>query len=119
MKEQFVTYEIALAIKELGFDEISRFGTETSLYDNKGLHIFYSNYGMYYSGLDKGYIYAPLWQQVIDWFYVKHKFIIYYGTDDWSLVTPKESFLYNELINTSVYEKWEQAILKCIELCKK
>lgn len=67
MKKDFVTYEIALALKDLEFNKISRFGSEASLYNSKGEHVFYSNYGFMYSGLSDGYISAPLWQQVIDW----------------------------------------------------
>ena len=60
MKNQFVTYDIALALNGLGFDEISRFGSEISLYTKEGKHTFYANYGFMYSGLSDGYIYAPL-----------------------------------------------------------
>ena len=72
MKEQFVTYEIALALKELGFNEISRFGNEASLYSKDKKFTFYTNYGFMGSGLSDGYIKAPLWQQVIDWLREKY-----------------------------------------------
>lgn len=39
MEKEFVTYEIALKLKKLGFDEIPRFGHEASLYDNVGNHV--------------------------------------------------------------------------------
>ena len=67
MKEQFVTYEIALALKELGFDE------ECLAYFNNDKYrdlICTCENGMdgdftihHYSGD----VNAPLWQQVIDW----------------------------------------------------
>ena len=125
MKEQFVTYEIALKLKELGFDE-----------DCINFYSFYPNIGWSLSLLGvtnedvveqmvchhniKG-IKAPLWQQVIDWFREKHKirvcnlvniyieatFIIYHSTDV-------------EVIDgNDFYKTREQAILKAIELCKK
>ena len=72
MKEQFVTYEIALALKELGFDE-------------ECFAIFYQEKFM--NGHIEPYVWnlvnsiktnsdcnsidivtAPLWQQIIDWF---------------------------------------------------
>ena len=126
MKNQFVTYEIALALKELGFDEISRFSHETSLYSNRGHHVFYANYGFYASGLGDGYIYAPLWQQVIDWLREKHGMIILPFMFD---ELREDYFSYRIVrrqgnINVhypykSYYEAREQAILKAIELCQK
>ena len=64
MKEQFVPYELALKLKELGFNE-ECFG----YYDN------WLNYGkektIFRLGLCKGDIKVvptPLWQQAFDWF---------------------------------------------------
>lgn len=127
MKKYFVTYEIALALKELGFDEISRFGSETSLYNSKGEHIFYSNYGFMYSGLSDGYISAPLWQQVIEWFRNIHNIHIsipnYY--DGWRIDI--RGFKQNIDVEyhskpgmclEDYYEAREQAILKAIEIIK-
>lgn len=76
MDKQFVTFEIAKKLKELGFDEISRFGQETSLYDKDGNFMFYSNYGFMYSGLNGGYIKAPLWQQVVEWLRTDKKIFV-------------------------------------------
>ena len=139
MKKQFVTYEIALKLKKLGFNEISRFGQETSLYTKEGKHTFYANYGFMGSGLSGGYIYAPLWQQVIDWFRDKHNTNIepirFPNILKWGFVVtdmtiiPKQQTL-RENINMSLKvtdvrrfdtfeESREQAILKAIELCKK
>ena len=129
MKEQFVTYEIALAIKELGFDEISRFGQETSLYNVKGNHTFYCNYGFMYSGLSDEYIYAPLWQQAIDWFKDKYNFEIYilpnhHNKYKWGIITNWcKSYARNDffdcILYSTLYEAREQAILKAVELCQK
>ena len=76
MKEQFVTYEIALALKELGFDE------ECLVYFNNDKYrdlICTCENGMdgdftvhHYSGD----VNAPLWQQVIDWFREKYEIYI-------------------------------------------
>jgi hypothetical protein len=72
MKKEFVTYEQALALKELGFDDISWFDNQASLYDVNGEHTMYTNYGVMYSGLSDGYIPAPLKQQVFRWFRDKY-----------------------------------------------
>jgi hypothetical protein len=62
MEKQFCTYEIALKLKELGFNEncIATFG-ENQVFD---LQDFEQNYDTFPSHI----IAAPLWQQVIDWF---------------------------------------------------
>ena len=142
MEKQFVTYEISLKLKELGFNEISRFGQETSLYTKEGEHIFYLNYGFMGSGLSGDYIYAPLWQQVIDWFREKHNMSIWYRQvdNDWKKLLLKQaekindnfnidSFKYEfdilkdgEYIYSGMYSTYkearEQAILRAIELIK-
>ena len=117
MKKEFVTYEQALALKELGFDDISWFDNQASLYDVNGEHTMYTNYGVMYSGLSDGYIPAPLKQQVFRWFRNKYDvhihptklmpgvYIIHYGT--WTSIT----------FNT--YEEAESACIdKFIELTK-
>jgi hypothetical protein len=117
MDKEFVTYEQALALKELGFDDIPWFGNQASLYDVNGEHTMYTNYGVMYSGLSDGYIPAPLKQQVFRWFrdnYDAHMhptklmprvYIIHYGT--WTSIT----------FNT--YEEAESACIdRFIELAK-
>lgn len=136
MEKQFVTYEIALAIKELGFDKIFRFGSDASLYNSKGEHIFYSNYGFMSSGLSDGYISAPLWQQIIDWFREKHNLLIHSPKpDEWN--NGKWAVKINSLDNSIIIAKFgsqpdwdiyrcinsyeearEQVVLKAIELVK-
>ena len=74
MKENFVTHEQALALKELGFDELCIFiyDTEGVLYSDVTSEkqlleggIFYNT--MFYRGCS-----APLKQQVFKWFIDKH-----------------------------------------------
>ena len=83
MKEQFVTYEIALALKELGFDEpcfATYYGGNNELHgfplaDMGGELIVDTledpattfKYAWQNNKVHKYVICAPLWQQVIDW----------------------------------------------------
>ena len=79
MEKQFVTYEIALSLKELGFNEpcLGFFDKELFLFclvdqesDCEINTITYKN-GLNNIIADINYetiIIAPLWQQVIDWF---------------------------------------------------
>ena len=123
MKKQFVTYEIALKLKELGFDEecFGRYeGTDYYLEKWNGVKLE-PTHTTSQNTFSWQLASAPLWQQVIDWFREKHKirvcnlvniyieatFIIYHSTDV-------------EVIDgNDFYKTREQAILKAIELCKK
>ena len=70
MKEQFVTYEIALKLKELGFDE-----------ECLGAYIPDENNYLEIGGIFKeckSLIKAPLWQQAIDWLNSKNLYIFFY-----------------------------------------
>lgn len=68
MNKQFVTYEIALKLKELGFNELclaQYFIKSCNLITEKDFSVVYDNM-----------LNAPLWQQVIDWFRVKYNVLI-------------------------------------------
>jgi len=72
MKEQFVTYEIALKLKELCFNEPCM-----GLYYIENKKFNKTNYSHSNIVESNDYIIdAPLWQQVIDWFREKHLIII-------------------------------------------
>ena len=125
MDKEFVTYEVALALKELGYDDTPWFGNQASLYDVDGEHTMYTNYGVMYSGLSDGYIPAPLKQQVFRWFRENYDLIglIHIGTHEFSFsvyknghrVSPLKEYLnYNE-----AYEEAENACIdKLIEIAK-
>ena len=130
MKKEFVTYEQALALKELGFDDISWFDNQASLYDVNGEHTMYTNYGVMYSGLSDGYIPAPLKQQVFRWFREKyfldceiylqeeigHKFYHYLVLQ---LVRGNIEWKSKNTIKFKTYEEAENAAIdKLIEIAK-
>ena len=139
MEKEFVPYEIALRLKELGFDE-------------RCFAIFYQEKFM--NGHIEPYVWnlvnsiktnsdcnsidivtAPLWQQVIDWFdnkniiigidinpgtlfYRVHLYKRYYHNPGRLVI--RKYFLSGEFNNfISKEEAREQAILKAIELCQK
>ncbi len=118
MNKEFVTYEQALALKELGFDEES-FGH----YRTYGKNLFYAT--PIARNLPARYrvINAPLYQQAFRWFREKHGLIYSIGhmghSNTWAY----------EIINISMpgpnygyaqtYEEAEQACLeKLIEIVK-
>ena len=135
MIEQFVTYEIALKLKELGFDEecfaiffkgILNNGRTVNYISDDWQSSFYKNkINSESNSID--IVSAPLWQQVVDWFREKYLLHIEIQSPDYSddvnfswnihkicefgSLASGESFDY--------YKVREQAILKAIELCKR
>jgi len=68
MDKEFVSYEIALALKELGFDEPCLAGYDL----NKSMYVSYVSIedSQYYSSFE---LKAPLKQQVFRWFREKYQ----------------------------------------------
>lgn len=123
MKEQFVTYDIALKLKVLGFDEecLARYLVVTEWEKPTGeirLQIS-NNCTNTHNALFK----APLWQQAIDWLrekYQLHIYIDFYDTYAFAIKCEKDQY-YNrfgsfEMELKTYHEAREQAILKAIEL---
>jgi hypothetical protein len=125
MEEQFVTYEIALKLKELGFDEkcLGIYSGMQKIYcDSKTEHFTSQEKAQYIFGNDKvKCILAPLWQQVIDWF--REKDIVIEIRRNF----PKDQYFYTvggktfQHVSDSIFnylKAREHAILKAIELWK-
>ena len=122
MKKQFVTYEIAKKLKELGLNEpcISEF---TIMKDDARLHL--NNHFNTNEKIEPN-LPAPLWQQVIDWLIEKfdlHICVEPYITSsntryEFKIMNSLDSFdeEWNQDGATSRQEAIEQAILKAIEL---
>lgn len=126
MREQFVSYEIALKLKELGFNEPC-----LASYEEEFLNIDSSDINKNFEWSEySDCCSVPLWQQVLDWFLDKKILIQIPAIDDWNrwAVT-----IYMEDISCPFYlasnleysefdsyeEAREAAILKAIELCQK
>lgn len=87
MKNQFVTHEIAIKLKEIGFDEecLTFYVKENDEY-KLAIHSQFDSYNFNTSknsikikSSKNGYldsVCAPLWQQVIDWFIDNHSLYI-------------------------------------------
>ena len=128
MKEQFVTYKIALKLKELGFDEpCFGFWDRYSLDKAVELKIEFTQKTNSYFIRAKANncCLAPLWQQVINWFRENGNLNIElrlnkdgYQYNICNTRNPMFSIVKHKQIN-SYEESREQAILKAIELCQK
>ena len=134
MKEQFVTYEIALKLKELGFDEECLTAFSDDKYHDL-LHLCENHTeGNFTIELFQYGIKAPLWQQVIDWFRNRYNLLIdspkldVWNIGKWSvkMTSIDKSIVLEEHVGQPYWriyrcfrtyeEAREQAILKAIEL---
>ena len=121
MQEQFVKYEQAVALKELGYNKYSWFGMVCSLYEADSKHTFYAN------GVgDETYISAPLKSQVFDWFRGEHNLYHEIRTFAWDYDKKELGFSIRtylnpidieteRLIHSEVYETYEEAESACID----
>lgn len=127
MQKQFVTYPIALKLKELGFDEpcLGFYDTHLNLQlGHKPEYLINIEKGNYIFGNDKiKILLAPLYQQVIDWFREKYNIMIHVkGLPSTQYMFSVYKEVYDNeprICGNNFYKAREQAILKCIELCQK
>lgn len=123
MEKQFVTYEIASQLKELGFNEECLGYFKLNEMENH-YHISILMYNKLSSE-----ILAPLWQQIIEWLGEKYDIKIqiepthacynigiykYYEDEDNNLELPTDGLNFKDFLD--YYECREQAILKAIEI---
>jgi hypothetical protein len=120
MKNEFIPYEQALALKELGFDEscLGHYGIE-------GLKVSYDRYlnsenknslFPHPSITNNPKISAPLYQQAFRWFRDKHGLFYYVTTHD---STDFEWYIYdkdqNDWEDDTVQNTYEEAELACLK----
>jgi hypothetical protein len=128
MEKEFVTYEQALALKELGFDEdvLAWYDTENKLLHTGCLWQLFKN--------DDDFVLAPLKQQVFKWFREKYNILhalvvpIKITASDkegyrysWEIIDEQEEWIVdNSPLGYYSYEEAENACIdKLIEIAKK
>lgn len=117
MTEQFVTYDIAVKLKEIGFDQPCIAGYQCKV-PTLFSEIPHTLVGNIHKNSDGRFTCAPIWQQVIDWFWDKYKFDIStkfgYGWE-FEIWYDKAIILTDGTYNTRT-EAIHDAILGAIEL---
>ena len=113
MEKEFVTYEQALALKELGFDEPC-----LAKHDLKHILLRIEECKSQENAQEFDYILAPLYQQAFRWF--REKYGLYSVIDG---LEHRQYYKITQLNSCSkeydTYEEAEQACLdKLIEICK-
>lgn len=124
MKKQFTTYEIAIELKKLGFNEIClkyydiNYQLSDSICDKYVGSIKNDRYSTYHVCT------APLWSQIIDWLREEHKLHVEiqcpdddYGYYSWCIHELHKFGSVADGFTNDYYISREQAILKAIELC--
>ena len=112
MKTEFIPYEQAVELKELGFDE------PCLAWHNSG-RLFIDSYNAINSKMDFDYCCAlPLYQQAFRWFREKHGLvgIIKFGTNDFTYNVYNEDgmgLLTKESLNFN--GNYEEAELECLK----
>ena len=116
MEKEFVPYEQALALKELGFESpypIGGYQGGKVFYYEKG-ELYYDGRPMYSSDYHSGQLLAPLYQQAFRWFREKYGYVSFTkevtkGKYRFCIEKFDEKF-YNSTILT-----YEEAELECLK----
>lgn len=114
MKNEFVPYNVAKRLKDLGFDEICfyYFGIDYG-YGPELVSDMYCNSSE--NLIRRGFVAAPLWQQVTRWLRDVHKINI--TIDFFPNVKKWSSFSYSQNLNGIEYVK-ERSMEKFMEMTK-
>ena len=113
MEEEFIPYEQALALKELGFESpypIGGYQGGKIFYYEKG-ELYYDGRPMYSSDAHSGQLLAPLYQQAFRWFREKYNL--------WNMIYPRDGWNYSiqkmdETISCTE-ESWHKVEIKSYE----
>jgi hypothetical protein len=114
MEKEFVTYELALRMKQLGFDE-------PCLAFFNGIHLSFSRFDTLGELLDIGKcIEAPTYSQAFRWFREEYNLISSINTIIYGCPLNEQEFHYKIITNTGVgsygqFDTYEEAEAACLE----
>ena len=119
MEKEFIPYEQALALKELGFESpypIGGYQGGKVFYYEKG-KLYYDGRPMYSSDAHSGQITAPLYQQAFRWFREKYNlnsFVIDSKSYNWYFNI--NNIIKDDVVSELLYFKThEEAELECLK----
>jgi len=105
MEKEFVSYELSLALKEIGYQSpkpIGGYRGGAVFYYDKGSELFYDGLPMYSSSYHEGQIIAPLYQQAFRWFREKYNLmfqIFYLRNGNHAVIIHKTTPEYMDLVD--------------------
>ena len=117
MEKEFIPYEQALALKELGFESpypIGGYKGDRVFYYENG-ELYYDGRPMYSSDAHSGQLLALLYRQAFRWF--REKYELYY-TIEGSIKEEFQYFVYTyeyEIKSEELFNTYEKAELKCLK----
>ena len=120
MKNEFIPYEEALALKELGFDE-ECFGFFDDIDDDHELFLIRTQTWNAEHNLNKHLTRAPLYQQAFRWFREKYNLLHIINIDlsdnlkDKVYVYSIEDHLGSIVDRSEEYQTYEEAELACLK----
>ena len=119
MEKEFIPYEQALALKELGFDESCMY-----VFDKQRNNLMCPIYGLFENDEPDRFLNAPLYQQAFRWFREKYGMKFHIRQDIWNHWCSVTMILKDdEYTDIEDYETYEEAELEClkklIEIVKK
>ncbi len=106
MNKEFVPYELAVKLKELGFDEYC-----FAVYFNTTQQLYFSKYINEFT-IDIRTL-APLYQQAFRWFREKYGYLSYIDMDNYSFY--RYTIYKGKGISEAQFETYEEAELACLE----
>ena len=124
MNKEFVTYDQALALKELGFDEksLAYWFNETPLNPEGQCLVYYQKpYDniKITNGVIREYSWAPLYQQAFRWFREKHELVVDWNHSQYdnagSYIGVSIKNIHLEETVVGVYKSYEEAEQACLD----
>jgi hypothetical protein len=122
MKKEFVPYELALRMKQLGFDEPC-FGYYKAEYED-GINPLPVNLILEQNKASSNVFYktsAPTWQQAFRWFREEYDLRIWIESNhgvskfEYVIATTNHNFIDKQFNDFSSYKTYEEAELACLE----
>ena len=114
MESLFCPYELALELKELGFDEISLFYYDAAYEGNPLSHCPHLLLNSQLEGFENEPISAPLRQQALRWFREKYKLLSFVDIDN-SYRIYCDDIKFDLDIDSRIFKTYEDAELECIK----
>ena len=119
MEKEFVSYELSLALKEIGYQSPNPIGGYRGgaiFYYERSSELFYDGLPMYSSSYHEGQIIAPLYQQAFRWF--RDEYNLVFNFISYSIVKPGEyhwSITWHDVAKASgIVKTYEEAELACL-----
>ena len=114
MESLFCPYELALELKELGFDEISLFYYDAAYEGNPLSHCPHLLLNSQLEGFENEPISAPLYQQAFRFFREKYKLLSFVDIDS-SYRIYCDDIKFDLDIDSRIFKTHEDAELECIK----